>query len=94
MSPRYEVIKRLCLPSGAALPSLLSPLALGKPRSEQPCGQAPWGGTEAPHRPPQPQPQDNLGSAGPCPSHPAMPLSWKQILSPQAGHLAAVQLIT
>lgn len=62
MSPRYEVIKRLCLPSGAALPSLLSPLALGKPRSEQPCGQAPWGGTEAPHRPPQPQPQDNLGS--------------------------------
>lgn len=68
MSPRYEVMKRLCLPSGAALPSLLSPLALGKPRSEQPCGQAPWGGTEAPHRPPQPQPQDNLGSAGPAPA--------------------------
>lgn len=40
MSPRYEVIKRLCLPSGAALPSLLSPPWLwGSPALSSPVAR-------------------------------------------------------
>lgn len=40
MSPRYEVMKRLCLPSGAALPSLLSaPWLWGSPALSSPVAR-------------------------------------------------------
>lgn len=94
MSPRYEVIKRLCLPSGAALPSLLSPPWLwGSPALNSPVAR-PHGEAQRPPTAHRNHSHRTIWEVGPCPSHPAMPLSWKQILSPQAGHLAAVQLIT
>lgn len=88
MPLRYEVIRRLGLPSGATLPSLLSlPWLWGSPALSSPVDR-PRGEV----RSPPPQLQDNLGSAE-APAT-ATGQSGKQILCPQAGHLAAAQLIS